>query len=102
MTKSKCRQGRNPGVNSGQRGRLYTALIRSQQIRRSLPMYKIIGADNVEYGPVSGAQIRQWINEGRANSQTRIRVEGSTDWKSLSEYPEFADVTAGSIPTPPP
>lgn len=65
-------------------------------------MYKIIGADNVEYGPVSGAQIRQWINEGRANSHTRIRAEGSADWKPLSEYPEFADVTASSVPSPPP
>jgi hypothetical protein len=31
-----------------------------------MPTYKIIGADLMEYGPVSAEQIRQWINEGRA------------------------------------
>jgi hypothetical protein len=45
-------------------------------------MYKIIGADGNEYGPVNDEQIRQWIAEGRANEQTRVRVE---------DAPELAD-----------
>jgi prepilin-type processing-associated H-X9-DG protein len=58
-------------------------------------MYKIIGADQKEYGPVSADQIRQWISQGRANAQTRVAPEGSTDWKSLAEFPELAEMLAG-------
>ena len=28
-------------------------------------MYKIIGADGKEYGPISAEQLRQWLNEDR-------------------------------------
>src|SRR2546423_1412583 len=56
-------------------------------------MYKIIGADGKEYGPISTEQLRQWIAEGRANAQTRMLLEGTTEWKPLSEYPEFAGPT---------
>ncbi len=52
-------------------------------------MYKIIGADGKEYGPISAEQLRQWIAEGRANSQTKILLDGATEWKPLSEFPEF-------------
>jgi hypothetical protein len=61
-------------------------------------MYKIIGADKKEYGPVSGDQLRQWIAEGRINAQTQILAEGATEWRPLSEIPELA----ASIPTAPP
>jgi hypothetical protein len=64
----------------------------------SLRMYKIIGADGKEYGPITAEQLRQWVAEGRANTQTRIRLEGTTEWKPLSEYPEFAE----TIPSAPP
>jgi len=60
-------------------------------------MYKIIGADGKEYGPVSADQLRQWLNEGRVNKETRVLAEGSTDWKTLGETPELAAV----LPTPP-
>lgn len=53
-------------------------------------MYKIIGADGNEYGPVNDEQIRQWIAEGRANEQTRVRVEDAPDWQTLADRPEFA------------
>jgi uncharacterized protein DUF4190/uncharacterized protein DUF4339 len=53
-------------------------------------MYTIVGADGREYGPVAADQIRQWIAEGRANAQTRVRTEGAADWKLLAELPEFA------------
>ena len=55
-------------------------------------MFKIIGADDREYGPVTGDQVRQWIREGRANAQTRIQPEGSTDWTTLGSLSEFEDV----------
>ena len=55
-------------------------------------MYKIIGADQKQYGPVSAEDMRQWIAEGRVNAQTLIQAEGQTDWRPLSSFPEFATV----------
>jgi hypothetical protein len=63
-------------------------------------MYKIIGADGNEYGPISADQLRQWIAEGRANAQTKVQPEGSTEWKTLGTLAEFADVFAGTTPPP--
>jgi hypothetical protein len=64
-------------------------------------MYKIIGADQREYGPVTADQIRQWIAEGRANRQTKVRPENGTEWLPLSEIPEFASAfdVGGPAPT---
>jgi hypothetical protein len=59
-------------------------------------MYRIIGGDGQEYGPVSAGEVRQWIAEGRLNAQSRIRPEGATEWTTLGALPEF---TAGSSPT---
>lgn len=57
-------------------------------------MYKIIGADGNEYGPVSIDQVRRWIAEGRADAQTKVQIEGG-EWKPLSEFSEFeADLAA--------
>ena len=53
-------------------------------------MYKIIGADGREYGPITAEQLREWIAEGRANAQTRALAEGAAQWKTLTEYLEFA------------
>ena len=60
-------------------------------------MYKIIGADQKQYGPVSADEMGKWIAEGRVNAQTLIQAEGQTDWRTLSTYPEFAGITP---PTP--
>jgi hypothetical protein len=40
-------------------------------------MYKIIGADGKEYGPITADQLRAWIVEGRANAQTKVLMEGT-------------------------
>src|SRR5947207_430627 len=61
-------------------------------------MYKIIGADQKEYGPVPSDQVRKWIAEGRANAQTKTRAEGGNDWKSLSDFAEFAESLAAQAP----
>ena len=62
-------------------------------------MYKIIGADGGEYGPVAVGQLRQWIAEGRANAQTPALAPGATEWKPLGALPEFAGQFA--MPGPP-
>lgn len=64
-------------------------------------MYKIIGADQKQYGPISGDQIRQWISEGRVNGQTIACAEGSEDWKPLSQFPEFGFTAPVSTAKPP-
>ncbi len=64
-------------------------------------MYKIIGTDGKQYGPINSAQLRQWIAENRANGQTMIQPEGATDWKPLNSFPEFADAFAPKSAPPP-
>ncbi len=61
-------------------------------------MYKIVGADQKEYGPVTEEQMRQWIADGRANAQTLARF-GDGPWKQLSTFPEFAN-SLGTLPPP--
>lgn len=63
--------------------------------------YKIIGADGKEYGPVSTEQLREWIQQGRVGLPTQACPEGSTDWKPLSSYPEFASIPATPPLVPP-
>jgi hypothetical protein len=53
-------------------------------------MYKILGGDGKEYGPVSTETLRQWVNEGRANAQTQVQLEGSVGWTALGMLSEFA------------
>lgn len=53
-------------------------------------MYRIIGADGREYGPISGEQLRQWIAEGRAIATTRVLREGASEWTTLGGLPEFS------------
>ena len=52
-------------------------------------MYRIIGADGREYGPVAIDQLRQWVAEGRAKAQTRVMITGTDVWTTLAELPEF-------------
>jgi hypothetical protein len=61
-------------------------------------MYKIIGADGKEYGPVSAEQLRQWLTEGRVNQQTRVLAEGNTDWKAFGEVAELNPTTPPAAP----
>lgn len=61
-------------------------------------MYKIIGADQKEYGPISTEQMRQWITEGRINAQTQAQAVGETTWKPVSMFPEFAGSFAAAPP----
>ncbi len=66
-------------------------------------MYKIIGVDQKEYGPVTAEQLRQWISEGRVNAQTQVCLEGTQEWKPLGMFPEFGFPTSplvGNLPSP--
>jgi len=63
-------------------------------------MYKIIGADGQQYGPVSTEELRRWIAENRANGQTLVLAEGATEWKPLSAFAEFAGDLKPATPPP--
>jgi TM2 domain-containing membrane protein YozV len=62
-------------------------------------MYKIIGADGQQYGPVTAEQIRRWIAENRLRPESLIQAEGSTDWKPLNSFAEFAADLNAAPPT---
>ena len=67
---------------------------------QSQDMYKIIGADGKEYGPITLEVVRQWIAEGRANSQTKVLPEGTTEWKTIADLPELSAVSTGATAPP--
>lgn len=68
-------------------------------------MYKIIGADGQQYGPVGMEEIRRWVAENRVKAQTLVQIEGTAEWKPLSSFPEFASELKAAPPpfsaTPP-
>lgn len=50
-------------------------------------------------------QMRQWIADGRVNAQTNIQEAGTTEWRPLGEFPQFAaalPATPSPAPAAPP
>ena len=67
-------------------------------------MYKIIGTDGRQYGPVDAEQIRRWIAENRVKWQTLAHMDGASEWTPLGSFSEFAPelkVTPPPIVPPP-
>ena len=69
-------------------------------------MYKILGADGKEYGPVSLEQLQRWQAEGRINARTRVKADGAMDWKEAAEFPELGfsnafGASGGGVSQPP-
>jgi hypothetical protein len=65
-------------------------------------MYKIIGGDQKEYGPVTADELRRWIAEGRLNGQSQAQAEGGAEWRPLATFPEFAESLRAQTGTAPP
>jgi hypothetical protein len=68
--------------------------------------YIIIGSDGKEYGPVTDADVRQWIAASRVNAQSQAKAVDDAEFRPLAKFPEFADAftpqAAGTItPLPP-
>ena len=61
-------------------------------------IYKIIGEDGKEYGPVSGGQLWQWIAEGRVERRTPVFVDGAREWNFVGLLPEFANCFKPTTP----
>lgn len=52
-------------------------------------MYKVIGGDGKEYGPIPVDKVQEWIREGRADGNSLILPPGHVKWRRLSEVPEL-------------
>jgi hypothetical protein len=61
-------------------------------------MYKIIGADAKEYGPITLDQVRDWLAQKRISSQTRVQVGDSKEWVPAGQVPELAALFAAASP----
>ena len=62
-------------------------------------MYKIIGTDKREYGPITLEQLRHWMTEGRVNGSTMISVDGGP-FQPLAGIAELAGLLPSSLPLP--
>ena len=65
-------------------------------------MYKVLGSDGNEYGPVSAEVVKMWIAENRVEKKTPVIPEGVADWVFLDSLPEFAAAFAPPLSVPPP
>jgi hypothetical protein len=65
-------------------------------------MYKVLGSDGNEYGPVSAEQLKNWIAENRVEKKTPVIPEGGVDWVFLGSLPEFAAAFMLPASEPPP
>lgn len=61
-------------------------------------MYSIIGGDSKTYGPVTADEVHRWIREGRADERTKVKEEGSTEWRELGTISAFFPVLANVPP----
>src|SRR5579859_2784940 len=59
-------------------------------------MYKIIGADGKEYGPITLEQFRVWVTQSRVNPQTQVKPEGAAEWSFAGDIPELKTLFAAA------
>jgi hypothetical protein len=62
--------------------------------------YFIIGGDGKQYGPVTDADVNQWITEGRLNALSQAKGEGDAEFRPLAQFPEFAATLAPQTAAP--
>jgi len=62
--------------------------------------YKVAGSDGQAYGPVSLEGIKEWIQQGRLNGESRVLRSDQADWQSASTYPELNLETSSPPPLP--
>ena len=68
-------------------------------------IYKIIGGDGREYGPVSLAELKAWVCDGRVVGQTPVWGSHAAIWQPAAHYselqPEIGQVPPASPATTP-
>lgn len=60
--------------------------------------YTIIGGDGAEYGPRSLADLKRWVETGRADAKSLARASAANDWQRLDQFPELAECLSQSGP----
>jgi len=65
-------------------------------------MFTLLGTDGKEYGPVTAGTVISWIRDGRANLQTKAKLDREDVWKTLGDYTEFGGRPPASVPAAPP
>ena len=60
--------------------------------------YTIIGGDGKQYGPITEAELRKWIAEGRLNQSSMAKAESDAEFRPLSAFPEFASAFGAPPP----
>ena len=50
--------------------------------------YRIIGGDGKQYGPVPATVLLRWINDGRVDAETSVKLDGTNAWVKLHELGE--------------
>jgi hypothetical protein len=63
--------------------------------------YFVLTDDGNQYGPVSESELRMWIRDGRIQRHTQIWLQGSPDWKPLSDFPNFSNLLPPPAPARP-
>jgi len=54
-----------------------------------MKQYFIIGGNGKEYGPVSESEVFEWIKEGRAHGDTRIKETEAEEWSLIRNLEQF-------------
>ena len=63
---------------------------RAAKMNKPGVMYKLLGEDGQEYGPVPAEQVKKWIWEKRLEKTSPTLPQGAADWIFLGSLPEFA------------
>lgn len=63
--------------------------------------YSILGSDGKQYGPITLAQIKTWVGEGRIAADTQVWRSDTNNWLPASQYVELGLGQPASPPRPP-
>ncbi|MDB6020369.1 MAG: hypothetical protein JWQ04_226 [Pedosphaera sp.] len=63
--------------------------------------YTMIGADGLQYGPITLDQLRAWVGEGRVTGDTRILRSDTKAWLQASQYVELGLPQVATASPPP-
>lgn len=56
--------------------------------------YKIIGGDEIEYGPASLEELKSWIRDGRVAGMTKVWRNDRAEWLPAGSYAELGNELA--------
>src|SRR5580692_1338499 len=62
--------------------------------------YTMIGADGLQYGPITLDQLKSWITEGRVTGDTKILRSDTNSWLPAANYAELGVAQTVATPAP--